>query len=413
MKKKIIWIGIIILVAVSIIVLKTKMGATAVPVESAKVIRGDIEEYVEETGNLMLEEETTVYTVAAGKILQVSKKAGETVKAGEIIAKIDDSDLLLQIKALEAQKQAASAKYDEVRDSTDEEELRKLNSQVRSAEASYEEAKRIMDNNRVLYEAGAVSLDTYKSSVTKFAAEEANLESAKSSLALAEKGASVNVRKQYEAQLSELQARIEQLKIKSEEMIIKSPIDGLILTSEVEKGSIMQAGTKLFEIGGSKGLYIESDVLIEDIAAIKVGSAVKIEDEDLGVKDLKGTVRKIHPKAVSIMSDLGIEQKRVKVEIGLNGDAYELRPGYDLTVKIITQSSKGTLLIAEKAVFDYQGKAHVFVIEQGAAQLRAIEKGLESDERVEVLKGLNEGEEVILSPDEALEAGTKVKTTEI
>jgi len=407
-KKKFIWIGIILAI-VSIAAIKIKMGSPMVAVELEKVIKGNIEEYVEETGNLLLEEETAIYSASAGRIIQVTKKEGETVKTGEILARIDNSDLLLQKKALEAQKLSISAKYDEARTLTDDENIRILNAQVRSAEALYEELKRTADNNKVLYEAGAVSLDTYNSSVTKLAAAEYSLITAKSSLTLAEKGTSKNVRKQYEAQLSEIQTRIEQLNIKSEDMVIKAPIDGLVMTVQVKEGSIVQLGTKLYDIGGSKGFYIESDVLIEDISGVKLGSPVIIDDEDIGIKDMKGTVRKIYPKAESKMSDLGIEQKRVKVEIDLNSTVKELRPGYDMTVKIITQSKKDTLLIAEKAIFKYQGKDYVFVNEDGLAKLRVIEKGLESNEVVEVLKGLNEGEEIILSPDETLEEGSKIK----
>ncbi|MGE5631677.1 MAG: efflux RND transporter periplasmic adaptor subunit [Caulobacteraceae bacterium] len=409
MKKKIIWAVIILVIVISVIGLKIKAGSQATAVETSKVTRGNIEKYVEETGNLMLEEETDVYSVSTGRVIQVVKKAGETVKAGEVLATIDNSDLLLQIKALEAQKLATSAKYDEVKSSADEEEIRRLNAQVRSAEASYEESKTAVDSNRALYEAGAVSLETYKSSVTKLAAAEASLETAKSSLAAAEKGASGNVRKQYEAQLSEIQANIDQLKSKADNMVVKSPMDGLLLTVETKEGDVVQTGTKLFEIGGSKGYYIEADVLIEDIAGIKEGSPVRIEDEDLGIKGLLGTVRKVYPKAFSKTSDLGIEQKRVKVEIALDNTVEGLRPGYDMTVKIITQSKNSTLLIDEKAVFNYQSKDHVFVNEGGVAKLRAIEKGLEGSEQVEVLKGLKEGEEVILSPDKALEEGTKIK----
>jgi HlyD family secretion protein len=408
MKKKIIWIAVI-LVVVIILVYKMKSGGQAVPVEFSKVSRGDIFEYIEETGDVMLEEKTDVYSTSAGRVVQVAKKEGESVKAGDILIKIDSSDLQLQLKALEAQKLAASAKYEEIKSSVDEEEIRRLNAQVSASEASYEEAKRTSDNNKVLYEAGAISLDAFKSSVTKLADAEASLESARSSLASAEKGISSNVKKQYEAQLMEIQANIEQLEKKSEETVVKSPIDGLVMASEVEEGSIVQMGTKLYEIGGSSGFYVESDVLMEDIAGVKLGSSVIIENADLGIKNMKGTVRKIFPKAESVMSDLGIEQKRVKVEIDLNSTIENLRPGYDMTVKIITQSKKGTLLIGEKAIFNYQDKDQVFVNESGVAKLRAIEKGLVSDDQAEVLKGLKEGEEVIISPDETLKEGIKIK----
>ena len=407
MKKKIIWI-VVILVLASIVVYKIKSGSQAVTVELAKVSKGDIVEYVEETGDLMLETEIEVYSTAAGRVTKVAKNVGEAVKAGETLVEIDN-DLLLQIKALDAQKLSISAKYDEIKSSAEVEEIRRLSAQVRAAEAAYEESKSATENNKVLYETGAISLDTLKSSITKLAAAEANLETAKSNLSAAQKGASGNVRKQYEAQLSEIQARIEQLEKKSEDMIVRSPIDGLVMACEVKEGNIVQMGSKLYEIGGAKGLFLESDILIEDIARVKLGSPVIIENEDLGITDMKGTVRKIYPKAFNKMSELGIEQKRVKVEIDLNGAVEELRPGYDMTVKIITQSKKDTLLIAEKAIFNYQGKDHVFINEKGLAKLRVIEKGLESNEQVEVLKGLNEREEVILSPDESLEEGARIK----
>lgn len=414
MKKKIIWIGIfLVLSVIAIAGIKMKLNGQVTAVESAKVIKGNIEEYVEETGTVILEEETEIYSTSAGKVVEASKKAGNTVKAGEVLARLDNNDLLLQIKALEAQRRSISAQYAEVKISTTEEEARKLSALVRSTEASYDEAKRIMDNNRALYEVGAISLDTYKSSVTKLASAEASLETAKSDLALAEKGLSVNISKQYEAQLSEIQAHIDQLKVKNEEMVVKAPIDGLIMSVEIRKGNMVQLGEKLYEIGGSKGLYIESNILIEDIKEIKVGSIVRIEEEDLGISNLTGAVRKIYPKAESIMSDLGIEQKRVKIDIAMDSSIESLKPGYDMTVKVVTQRKEGTLLIPDKAVFEYQGKDHVFVNEEGIAMLRAIETGLESNEQVEVLTGLKEGEIIILSPEDTLKEGTKISSKEV
>jgi len=408
-KKRTAWISLIIVIAL-IAAVKIKMGSSAITVEFGKVIRGSIEEYIEEIGDLLLEEEIAVYSVSAGKILQVTKKAGETVKAGEVLARIDNSDLLLKIKALEAQKLVITAKFDEAKNPADDEDIRRLNAQVRSAEALYEELKRTADSNKVLYEAGALSLETYRNSLTNLAAAEAGLETAASSLKLAEKEISGNVRKQYEAQLSEINAGIEQLKLKSEDMIVRSPIDGTVMTAEIKEGNMVQAGTLLFDIGGSKGYYIECYVLAEDIAGIKPGTPVIIDNEDIGIMSIKGEIRKIHPKAESIMSDLGIEQKRIRVEIESDNLTEELRPGYEMNVKIITRSRKETLIIPEKAVFNYQGRDHVFVIENSKAKLRAIVKGIGNNDQVEILKGLEEGENIILSPDETLKEGIKIQS---
>jgi HlyD family secretion protein len=183
----------------------------------------------------------------------------------------------------------------------------------------------------------------------------------------------------------------------------------VVLTRNIEKGAILQPGIIIFEVGDKSGIYLESDILVDDIANVKVGSKVLIENEDLGITAVKGTVRKIYPKAFSKMSELGIGQKRVKTEIDFSEGVADLKSGYDMTVKIITASKENTLLIDEKAIFEYQGKDHVFVNENGVAKLRAVEKGLESDDRVEILSGLTEGEKIILSPDEKLAEGTKIK----
>jgi len=410
MKKKLIWMGIFLIIAAIAAVYIVRMGSKAVAVDTAGVTTGNIEEYIEETGTVMLEEETEIFSSAAGRVVEVFKKSGDTVKAGEVLAKLDNADITLQIKALKAQKLSISAKFDEEKSPAASEEINKLKALVRSAEASYTETQRAMENARALYEAGAVSLDTYKSSITKFAAAEASLESAQNDLALAEKGLSSNISRQYQAQLSEVQAKIEQLEKKSEETAVKAPIDGMIMAAEIKEGSMVQEGAKLYEIGGPKGLYIESNILIEDMKDIKEGSIVRIEDEDLGISSRSGTVRKIYPKAVSIMSDLGIEQKRVKIEIAPDNNGLDgLKPGYEMVIKVVTQRRENTLLIPDKAVFEYQGKDHVFVNEGGIAKLREIEKGLESEEQVEVLTGLKDGELVILTPDDALKEGAKVE----
>ncbi|HWQ29853.1 MAG TPA: HlyD family efflux transporter periplasmic adaptor subunit, partial [Negativicutes bacterium] len=267
MKKKIIWIIGILLIA-ALVTIKLKAGGQAVTVEASKVTKGTIEKFVEETGELMLEDETTVFSIASGKVLDAPKAAGEEVKAGEVLARIDSSELQLQIKAMEAQKQNIAAKYAEVSNSTQEETIVILKAQVKADEALHEEAKRVMDNNRVLYETGAISLDTYKNSVMALASAEAVMETSRNNLALAEKGTSGNVKKQYEAQLAEIQANIDRLKLKATDALIKAPGDGVIMSSGIKKGSMVQAGEELFEIGGNSGYYFESQILIEDIADI-------------------------------------------------------------------------------------------------------------------------------------------------
>lgn len=408
MKKKIIWIGLIVLVII-IAVYSITASKKPITVDIGTVEKGNIEEYIEETAVVQLKNETAIYSTEGGKVLDIMAEIGQEVKVGDVLLRMDAGSIELQIKNLEAQKQSIAAQYAAAKEPVSAAEIRKLNALVQSAEITYNEAKRMTDNNKALYESGAISMDIYQSSQASLASAEAGLESAKSSLELAQNAISSNVKKQFEAQLAGIQANIELLQKQRVDLNVVSSINGTILTRNIEKGAIVQPGMLLFEIGDRSGIYLESDILVDDIANIKEGSAVLIENEDLGIQAVKGTIRKIHPKAFSKMSELGIGQKRVKIEIDFIESIADLKSGYDMTVKIITASKDNTLLIDEKAIFEYEGKDHVFVKVNDVATLRAIEKGLESDDRVEVVSGLKEGEKVILSPDEKLAEGTKVQ----
>ncbi|MGI6686131.1 MAG: efflux RND transporter periplasmic adaptor subunit [Bacillota bacterium] len=412
-KKRFIWMVVALLSVITVI--SVTLSGKSVEVDTIQVVKGDLDKYVEEIATVRMEDQILLTATTAGRIREVLKKAGDKVNAGEVLAKLDDQEVFLQIQALEAQKQSAEAELAEARNPAGKEEIEMLKAQVKAAEVSYNAAKREADNNKTLYESGAVSLDVYQSSLTRLAGEESNLEAAKSRLTLAQKGASSNVRKQLEGQINRIQAEIDLLKKQSNDLSIKAPMDGVVLDVKVMMDSFVQPGSPLFEIGRDEALFLESDILVEEVGDIKVGADVIIENEDLNIKEIRGTVRKVHPKAFSKISDLGIEQKRVKVEIDFkdnidsNDDTKTLKPGYDMDIKVIIESRKDILFIDENALFEYQGKDYVFVVENGQARLRKIEKGIESDEKIEVIKGLKEGEEVILSPDETIEDGLKIK----
>jgi HlyD family secretion protein len=412
MKKKLIGLGLIGLVLL--------LGGyllffqeSRINVETGRVVQGDIYQFVEETGMVQAEDLVGVYALTGGSFNEVLKEVGDPVKTGDVLAQMDNREVLLQIKALEAQQQSANARYREIIKPTDQDTVKKLTALLRSAEAYYQEAERQAANNKDLYDSGAVSLDSYQNSLAMLAQAKASVEAARSDLALAQKGASDHVQKEMQGQIDQIQAQIDLLKKQSTDLIIKAPIDGLVLAKEIKPGSFVQPGTLLFEIGSTQDLFLESDILLDKIGAVTEGAEVLINNEDFDISDLKGRVWKIHPRAFSKISELGIEQKRVRVEIEFSDVKGILKPGYEVDLKILTGSKEGALLIDKKAVFNRQDQNYVFVVENQQAVLKEIETGIESGDLVEVLQGLREGEEIILSPDQTVEAGKKVQSQSV
>ncbi|HYE68274.1 MAG TPA: hypothetical protein VEA58_06645, partial [Anaerovoracaceae bacterium] len=124
--------------------------------------------------------------------------------------------------------------------------------------------------------------------------------------------------------------------------------------------------------------------------------------------DEKGSVKKVFLKAEDKMSDLGVSQKRVTVEISF-GTVTPIRLGSNLDVEIAVDKKENVLRIPDLAVFEKDRKNFVYVIEGGKALLREVKTGLEGEDYLEAVSGLAEGEVLILSPNDDISEGVRVK----
>jgi HlyD family secretion protein len=145
---------------------------------------------------------------------------------------------------------------------------------------------------------------------------------------------------------------------------------------------------------------------------VETGNVVRVFDKDSGIDDPKGKVSKVHLKAQDYLSDLGITQKRVRVEITLSQEKTP-RLGSRVDVEITVDQKLNVLRVPDTAVFDFNDIPHVYLIENRKAKLREVSLGLEGEDYVEVLSGLEMEDEVILSPGNDISDNTRVKASEV
>ncbi|WFA08566.1 efflux RND transporter periplasmic adaptor subunit [Tissierella sp. Yu-01] len=410
MKKKII-IAIIAFVVIGGISISLATQNKAVEVNTQAVIRGSIASYIEEIGEVKVKEHVNIYSPTAGKVSEVMVDIGDKVKEGDLLIKLDGEELSRSIEELEAQRSSILAQYNEAKKPVDKESIAKLNIEISNLEKRITTVEKEVNDKKVLFDAGAISNEEYNAAVRNLDVERGNLEKAKLDLEQLSKPVSGNILAQYEAQLKQLDLQKESLMDSGEDYKITATIEGTVLLKEVEEGSYLQPGMHIMEIGNTNDMYIESDILVGDIIKIKEGSEVILSSDDLDLTELKGKVSKIHPTAYSKVSDLGIEQKRIKIEIEIEDSTLDLKPGYELDIKIIIKKNEDTLYIPEDAVFEMDNKDFVFVVEDDKAILKEVKTGIESQRQIEVLDGLNEGDIVVLSPDNELDNGIRVKVT--
>ncbi len=408
MKKKII---IVIIAVILITGVSTAIASQnkAIEVNTEAVSRGNIASYVEEIGEVKVREHVNVYSPTAGKVTEDFVDIGDKVKAGDVLIKLDGEELSRKIEELDAQRSSILAQYNEAKKPADQEAIEKLKIEINNLEKRIVTAENEVNDTRLLLEGGAVSNEEYEAAVRSLDVERGNLEKAKLDLDQLTKPISGNIMAQYESQLKQIDIQKESLIDSGKDYTIMASMDGTVLTKDVEVGSYLQPGMHIMDIGNTNDLYIESEVLVGDVAKIKEGSEVIISSNDLDIVDLKGVVNKIHPIAYSKISDLGIEQKRIKIDIEIDKLDVELKPGYELDLDIIMERKENALIVPEDAVFEMDNKEYVFIVDNGKAALREVVTGIESQRLIQIIEGLKEGDLIILSPENSIKDGVKVK----
>lgn len=408
MRKKLGWgitAGVIVIVAAA--VFSTQAGGPAV--EAAEVSRGEIRQYLEDTAHVIFKEKQTVFIEGTGRIIDINADVGDAVREGDILLTLDKTDLELQLKDAEAKIEAAKAQLkgtELVNYANDIELARAAADQARIA---HDLAQRDFDKAKKLYESGAISKDEFDKAQDAYKAAVVALDAANLQLADVKQGAPEHVKNSYRAQLEQAVVYRETILRNLQKQEVRAAMDGVVIERLIEEGSLVVPSTVAFIIGDVSNLELEADILTNDIGKVKAGNEVEISGKAIGNAVLKGRVVKIAPAARTVVSSLGINQRRVPVTIELTGNSDLLKPGFDLDIKIITQEKKDVLVIPDSAVFDYMGESCVFAAEDGKAVLKKVEKGIESGDFVEITSGLAEGEKVVLKPDNSMKDGMRIR----
>jgi Multidrug resistance efflux pump len=409
MKRKKIFLGatvVTLLIAGGLIYMNMQGGQE---VETVSVEKGEIKQYIEDTAVVQANRKQTVYIEGSGRVNSIKVNVGDSVNKGDVLLTMETEDLELKLKDADSKIKAAKAQLASTDASNYTNKIEIAQAAVDNAKVTHDTAKRNLDNTKILYEAGAASEQEVKNTEDSFKSAEVGLKSANSQLKEAKDGAPDYMKNGYIAGVEQAVILKDSIAREIEKQQVVAGIDGIVIEKLIEENSIGAPGTAAFIIGDVKKLELESNILADDIYNIHVGNEVEVSGKAIGDSKLKGKVIKIAPEAKNITSSLGVNQKRVSVTIEITEDIGTLKPGYDLDSKIITQIKSDTLIIPDTAVFDYKGNPCVFAVENGKTILKQIKKGIESDKSIEVLEGLEEGQKIILKPDNNMKEGIKIK----
>jgi HlyD family secretion protein len=416
-----------------------------------KVQRRSIKETVSASGKIFPETEVKISSDVSGEIIDLYVKEGDSVTVGQILAKIKPDEYQSLVEQGEASVSTARSQR-EISSSNvqgSNAQIEQLKADKKRLESQLDVARNNHQRNEKLYKDGIISTsefetsqNTLKSAESALAVGEATLRSAESTLSSARENVRV-----AEYGINSANARLRELRTSLQKTIITAPVSGIISVLNVEKGervvgTLQMAGTEMMRIANLHSMEVQVDVSENDILKVSLNDETDIEvDAYLGQK-LKGKVSEIANSASNISSAAGMSLNSdqvtnfvVKIRIDpasykdllADGRRYPFRPGMSASVDIFTQLAENILTVpiisvtakeAEKKEVkkededeipaSKQSKSNdvikeiVFVAVGDTVAIREVKTGIQDNDYIEILSGLQEGEDVVTGPYSAI-----------
>ena len=449
--------GILALTGAAIYRAQSKPKGIEVYAEAAQ--KRSISETVSASGKIFPETEVKISSDVSGEVTELYVKEGDSVTVGQILAKIRPDEYQSALEQGQASVNTARAQRDISSGNINGAlaQLEQLRADLSRAKAQLEVAQKSFQRSDKLYKEGVVSSAEFDNAQNTLRSAEAGVKVAEAALKSGEtnlSNAKENVRV-ADYGINSANARLKELRTSLQKTIITAPVSGVVSKLNIEKGervvgTLQMAGTEMMRIANFQSMEVQVDVSENDINKVALGNITDIEvDAYLGRK-FKGKVTEIANSASNVGSGssaaLNTDQVTnfiVKIRVDPDsytdlikpGKTYPFRPGMSASVDIFTNTVNDALSVpliavttrekkdapkpdedapeAKQVALDMDDiKEIVFVVVGDTVGVKEVKTGIQDNDHIVILSGLNEGDQVVTGPYTAvsrkLETGKKI-----
>jgi len=356
----------------------------------AKVTRGDVAKSVVATGKIQPITKVEVKSKASGIVEKLYVDINNVVHKGQELAQLDQQEISAQVEAQRAQLGAAQANVGTYEANIEQDK-------VNAAAPDLPMYKLTLDRNQEMAKDGIVSQQALNDANKDYLAALTRRDSSKAQI-----GVDTAKLRQAKAQVAQSQASLKQLEEQLSYTTIVAPMDGVILSRDVEIGdavsSILVLGstaTLVMTVGDTTEVYVKGKVDEADIAHVYLGQPARIKVESFRDRYFQGKVTKISP--------MGVEKDNVttfEVRVSINNPGGELKAQMTANAEILLDEHKGVLTVPENAIiYDAQKNATVEIPDKSQKEGKRkipVKVGLSNGSLTEITEGLKEGDAVVL-----------------
>ncbi|UCH07915.1 MAG: efflux RND transporter periplasmic adaptor subunit, partial [Deltaproteobacteria bacterium] len=182
---------------------------------------------------------------------------------------------------------------------------------------------------------------------------------------------------------------------------IRAPLGGIISKRYVDRGALVGTSTPILRIVAMDRVKVIVQVVERELARLRSGATADVNVDAYGDEVFTGQVTAISPT-------VDPESRTADVEVQVENKDHRLKPGMFARVDLTVERRDKALLLSKDSLLRESGPPRVFVLDGGKASLREVKLGLEGEEYVEVVGGLQQGEEVIIAGQYELNDGMAV-----
>ena len=319
-------------------------GRGPMVVELGTARRASMNQEVRVVGNLIGEATVAVAPRTAGRLQDVFVRLGDRVSRGQRIAKIEDFEIVEQVKQAEAAQEVAAAT-------------------IRQREADLQLALTNVERSRNLFQRQLLPKQTLDDNEARYQAAVAQIDLAK-------------------AQSTQSRARLDELRINLANTVIVSPVNGFVARRAVDPGAFVSQNAPVVDVVDISSVRLVVNIVERDLKELRAGSPAKVEVDAFPGETFQGRIARVAPV-------LDPATRTAPIEIEIPNPDFRLKPGMYARVGITTDIKKDALVVPVDAVADLGGRRGVFQHLNGVAIFRTVEVGTEGEEVVEILGGLS------------------------
>lgn len=390
-------------------------GGGATTQEAAKTVkveRGNVEKRIESSGKVVSNLDVDIKCRASGEIVQLPFDVSDKVKKGDLLCQLDPVDEQLAVKLATATVDQSKARVEQAKANVAQAEAALVTTRTRneatlaSVKVRAENARAKADRQKQLIDQQLGSREEYESAETEAASAVAELKAAEVAIQeLKQQEIALESKRQdlalAQASLEADQIQLDTRKRNLEYTTVTSPMDGTVSALTVQKGVIVASGTNnvsggttIMTISDLSRVFVTATVDESDIGGVKVDQKARITVDSFPGRVFAGKVVRVAVKGTAASNVVTFE---VKIEV-LDDRKDLLKPEMTGNITIVEQDRQNVLTLPADAV-TRQGP-NAFVTMKAGNERRPVKLGVQGEDKLEIVSGVNEGDEVVITEED-------------